>query len=165
MGQPSVRNATPATLFAALLAFAVALSASGFILEHGFGATPCPMCWWQRYAHWAIGGFALTGYALPQRPMRMGAAFAVGAASLVGLYIALWQFAAQNGLLPFPPSCGATGASMAGATDLLAAMGTVKIVPCDEETFTLLGLSLAAWNIPAMLTTLAGGILIARKLR
>ena len=159
------RTLSPTTVFAALLGFALALTASGFILEYGFNVIPCQMCWWQRYAHWAIGGFALIGYALPQRPMRISMAFAVGAASLVGLYIALWQVAAQHGVLPFPPSCTGTGGAMAGATDLLAAIGTTKVVPCDKETFTLLGLSLAAWNIPAMLTTLAGGILIARKLR
>lgn len=160
-----MRNLTPATLFAGLLAFALALTASGFILEYGFGVIPCQMCWWQRYAHWSIGGLSLLALILQNKQARLGLAFLIGVASLIGLYIACWQFAAQNNLLPFPPSCSGGGISMADPANLLAAMDSTKIVPCDKETFKLLGLSLAAWNIPAMLAALAAAILAGRKLR
>jgi disulfide bond formation protein DsbB len=152
-------------LFAALLAFALALTASGFILEYGFGVIPCKMCWWQRYVHWAIAGFALIGLAIHNKQARLAMAFAVAAASIAGLYIALWQFAAQHHWLPFPPSCSGGGISMADPTNLLAAMDSTKIVPCDKENFKLLGLSLAGWNIPAMAFTLALSVLAARKSR
>lgn len=152
-------------LFTGLLAFALVLTASGFILEHSFNVIPCKMCWWQRYAHWAIGGFALVGLAISNTHIRLTMALAIGAAALIGLYIALWQVAAQHNLLPFPPSCSGGGIDMADPSNLLAAMDSTKIVPCDKETFKLLGLSLAAWNIPAMLLALATAILAGRKLR
>lgn len=153
----------PLSLF--LFLFALALSASGFILQYGFNVIPCEMCWWQRYAHWAIAGFALAGLAAPNKNIRLAMAFAIAAASLAGLYIAGWQLAAQHNWLPFPPSCSGGGIDMADPANLLAAMDSTHIVPCDKETFKLLGLSLAGWNIPAMLATLAGAILTARKLR
>ena len=43
---------------------------------------------------------------------------------------------------------------LAAAGDLLSAMQTTRIIPCDQETFTLLGLSLAAWNVPVMMGVL-----------
>jgi len=45
---------------AAIAAVAGIFTVSAFVLESGFGIRPCPMCWWQRYVHWAITsiGFA-----------------------------------------------------------------------------------------------------------
>lgn len=136
-----------------LIFFAAVLSASGFVLEYGFGVLPCKMCWWQRYAHWAILALTMTAYTLPQaqRPATM----AIGVAALTGLGIAVWQFAAQHGWLPFPASCVSDASqAFSSADDLLNNLNRVKIVPCDKETFKLLGLSLAGWNIPAMLAIL-----------
>ncbi|RYE61189.1 MAG: disulfide bond formation protein B [Hyphomicrobiales bacterium] len=137
-----------------LLALGVLLSASGFVLEHGFGVIPCKMCWWQRYAHWGIAGLAALGLTTPRaaRPALMG----IIAVAATGLFIAGWQFAAQHGWLPFPPTCASNpNAVLASGDDLLAAINQTKIVPCDLETFKLLGLSLAGWNIPASLTIIA----------
>ena len=75
--------------------------------------------------------------------------------ALAGLGVALWQVAAQQGWLPWPPSCTAAElVPLAAAGDLLGAMQTTRIIPCDQEDFTLLGLSLAAWNVPTMLVVL-----------
>ena len=138
-----------------LAGIALVLSASGFILEYGFGVLPCHMCWWQRYMHYAILAASLIGLLLPPRHI-LKSCYPVILASLVGLGIAAWQYAAQHGWLPFPASCTSGGMpTYANPDDLLAAMQATKIVPCDKENFTLLGLSLAGWNIPAMLLTLA----------
>lgn len=132
----------------------LALLATGFVLENGFGVLPCKMCWWQRYAHMAIAAFAFMGWASGYG--RLASAGVLGA-SLAGLAIAVWQVAAQQGWLPFPPSCSSADAqALTTGADLLQAMANTKIIPCDKETFKLLGLSLAAWNVPVML--LAAGI-------
>ncbi len=139
-----------------LALLAAALSAAGFILEYGFGVLPCRMCWWQRYAHYGIFAVSLLGYLLPHPKAPLIASYPLILLSLTGLSLAIWQTAAQQGWLPFPASCTANPAqTLAEASNLLQAMSHTKIVPCESETFTLLGLSLAAWNIPAMLTTLA----------
>lgn len=145
---------TPRHTLLLLAALGLGLTASGLILQYGFGVIPCHMCWWQRYPHWAIAALGLISAAHP-RLARPGLA-AILLASLTGLGLASWMFAAQHNWLPFPASCTATTMqATVGATDLLSAMSTAKIVPCDRETFTFLGLSLAGWNIPAMLATLA----------
>lgn len=147
---------TPRQTLFLMAAIAGLLTGSAFVLEHGFGVIPCQMCWWQRYAHWAVAGIASLGLLLPCKkhpliPSYSLILLALLAASLTGLAIAAWQFAAQQHWLPFPATCTSEGAQLLSATaDLLSAMNQTKIVPCDKETFTVLGLSLAAWNIPAM---------------
>lgn len=153
--------------FGFLLAFAMALTAAGLVLEHGFGVVPCKMCWWQRYAHWAIVALASLGWIWPQKGPRVVVVTALAGAALAGLYIACWQFAAQHGWLPFPPSCSMSDAQMlnADADSLLEAMANTRVIPCDRELFRLLGLSLAGWNIPAMLVVLAVAVSGARRIK
>lgn len=147
-----VTNMTIRQILLLLALIAAILTASGFILEYGFHVLPCKMCWWQRYAHYALLAAALIGLAHPKLPKP--ALAAIIATSLGGLGIALWQFAAQHGWLPFPASCTSDATqTFASANDLLTALNQTKVVPCDQETFTLLGLSLAGWNIPAMFLT------------
>lgn len=151
---PNLLALSPRQTLIALALLAAVLSASGFVLEYGFGVLPCHMCWWQRYMHYAILALSLLGLAhiRLQRPALM----AIIAAALVGLGIAAWQFAAQHGWLPFPASCTSGGMpTYAAPEDLLAAMQITKVVPCDKENFTILGLSLAGYNIPAMLLVIA----------
>lgn len=147
-----------------LAALALVLSASGFVLEHGFGVIPCKMCWWQRYVHWAIFGLAALGLIRPHLARTMLSLVIMVA--IVGLGIAAWQFAAQHGWLPFPPTCGADDSqTFAAGEDLLAALNQTKIVPCDKENFKLLGLSLAGWNIPSMLLAMVLASLGLKKHR
>jgi disulfide bond formation protein DsbB len=142
---------SPRNMLLLLALFAFGLLASGFVLEHGFGVLPCPMCWWQRYAYAAILFVAVLGVLTKQE--RWGA-LGAGAAAAAGLGVAVWQVAAQQSWLPYPPSCAGEGNVGVVGADLLAQMANTQVVPCDLETFTLLGLSLAAWNIPAMLLVL-----------
>lgn len=137
-----------------LLAGMLTLLASAFILTEFFGVLPCPMCWWQRYIHMALAAAACISLSPRTHAITVPT---IGILALAGLGIASWQFAAQNGLLPWPPSCGSTGAQALAtqADDLLAAMQSTKVVPCDKENFKLLGLSLAAYNIPIMASTAA----------
>ncbi|NBX85924.1 MAG: disulfide bond formation protein B [Proteobacteria bacterium] len=163
------------THFLLLIAFSATLIASGLIMEYGFGILPCKMCWWQRYAHMVICAASILGFLTYQSPSHQVtrpsghpvtrpsghpvtrlSATTILLASLTGLAIALWQYAAQHGWLPFPASCVSEGLALeANATNLLAAMSQTKVIPCDKETFRLFGLSLAGWNIPAMLLTTA----------
>lgn len=147
-----------------LVALAVILSTSGFVLEYGFGVIPCKMCWWQRYAHWGVAALAAVGLMNPRLPRAVFPAIMIVA--MIGLGLAVWQFAAQHGWLPFPPTCTADATqNLASAEDLLTAMNKTKIVPCDKETFQLLGLSLAGWNIPAMLAVIGLALAGLRKAR
>lgn len=141
------------------LAFTLGLVGMAFVLEHGFNAIPCQMCWWQRYVHWAL----LTCALLVNVPRvttfcnwrYKGAVLASFPLGLLGLGIAIWQILVQQKILPLPASCGDNGAILAAGENLLTALQTqMPPPPCDEVSFTLFGLSLAVWNVPAMLLAL-----------
>ena len=152
---------SPTRLLLGVGAFAALLLASGFVLERGFGVLPCPMCWWQRYAHMAIALCALLG---AWKSPKCGA-IGVALSALLGAGVAAWQVAAQQHWLPFPASCTSGGETAVLGADLMAAMAQVKVIPCDLETFTLLGLSLAAWNLPLMLLCTGVAVKILIKSR
>jgi disulfide bond formation protein DsbB len=151
-------------LWLGLALLGLGLVAGAYVLETYFGAIPCRMCWWQRYAHWAMLGCAGVACLLPFHTVRGYLALGVGLAAAAGLYVAVWQVLAQLGVLAFPASCVGGAAALSNPADLLAAMATVKIVPCDAESFKLFGLTLAMWNVPVMVGALvAGGILLVRR--
>lgn len=156
----SALNKNPLMLIALLSG---ALIISALILQYGFNVIPCKMCWWQRYAHFAI--FAASLFGLSQPTHARNATYLVMLSALGGLGVALWQFAAQHQWLPYPPTCTSDAAqALAGAADLIAAMNNQPpLVPCDKETFLFLGISLAGWNIPAMAAVLALAIPTIRK--
>jgi disulfide bond formation protein DsbB len=118
------------------------------------------MCWWQRYVHWAIGFFAALGLLLHWD--RVGLTLA-GTAAFVGAGIALWQVLVQQKWVPLPATCGGHGVEIAGANDLLAALQSAPPPLCDEVSFTIFGLSLAAWNLPIMLAFAGLAFFVMRK--
>ena len=149
--------AQPRYWLAGICGFSIVLVVAAFVLEHGFGVVPCQMCWWQRYVHWGMLGVSVVGVMSPRLYKLWG--FVVAALAMVGLYIAVWQSGAQVGWWEFPASCTGWGQTLAtDANDMLAAMARTKVVPCDREQFRLLGLTLAMWNIPAMVVVGVVGV-------
>lgn len=135
----------------AITAVAGILTVSAFVLENGFGIRPCPMCWWQRYVHWAIAAIGLA-YLLPiAARQKRGALGLVGAIAFVGLVIGAWQSGAQWNLLGYPDGCTSAGMQAQFSTeDIMRSLHQQGTIPCDLETFRLFGLSLANWNVLAM---------------
>ena len=127
---------------------------SAFVLEYGFDAKPCQMCWWQRYVHWAIGAIAFVGWLLRHKIKPLFSLSALYFLSLVGAVISLWQMLVQRKILPAPEGCGAADVEAAkSAAALLANLkgGVVDVMPpCDQIDFTILTLSLADWNFLIM---------------
>lgn len=165
MGVLMLYRLTQKQVLILLFVGAVGLCVSAFVLEYGFGALPCRMCWWQRYVHWALVVCAGIGLLLPAR-WRWGALVDCCWISLVGLGIAVWQAGSQLSLWKLPDMCQGSGAVLAESTDLLSALQNMQPPPaCDDWGFTIFGLSLAMWNVFVMLgyAIVAGyGIYIGR---
>ncbi len=136
-------------------------------LEYVWGYAPCELCLKERYAYYAGVPLAIGASALISAGRPAWAATLIGVAALgllanagLGLYHAgvEWQWWAG------PSTC--TGGTPLATTpeDLLKALQTQKVVRCDRPALMILGLSLAAWNIPIGLGLAAGGGLAARGL-
>lgn len=142
----------PAASRAALLvAFAVpaALLGGAYISQHVFGLWPCPMCWWQRYAHFAALAFA--GLALVRPPAEMLVRLA-GLAILIGGLIGAYHAGIEYGWWTGFTACTA-GVDLSG--DPLDAILNAPVTRCDVAPWKLFGISLAGYNflisVPAAL--------------
>lgn len=127
------------------------------------GLWPCEMCWWQRYAHFAVLGFALLAFALRNLPDR-GRSFVWLAvlALLVGGGIAVYHAGVEAKIFQGFTTCTATGRRT--LEDIMAG----PLVRCDDIQWRdpVTGLTLAGWNaIISIVSALVAGWLSLKRPR
>ena len=133
------------------------LLAAAFWFEIWGGLRPCTLCVYQRWPH-AVA-IILAGLAL-------GAPGGPRVLLLVMVAIALWSGGAIAGFhvgveqqwWPGTASCGAT-TTPTSLQALMAQLQAQPIIRCDEVAWSLLGLSMAAYNL--ILSLLLGGLILA----
>jgi disulfide bond formation protein DsbB len=125
---------------------ALILGALGFqYLGH---LAPCEMCHWQRWPHIAAAFLGISGLFWARGQARMLAWVVIGLILLSGL-IGAYQAGMQIGWLPGPAACSIPHPYVMGRTDNV-------VVQCNVVTWSLFGLSLAAYN--ALLSIAAAAI-------
>ena len=127
-------------VLAAMISGALLLGA--FAFQYIGDLPPCKMCIWQRWPHGIAIFLGLLLYGLPVRPVASLGFLVV----LVGAGIAFFHAGVEQHWWEGPSTC--TSGSVAGmsATDLLDQIMNAPLVRCDEIPWSLLGLSMAAWN-------------------
>jgi disulfide bond formation protein DsbB len=133
----------------ALIAGALGFQYLGHIL-------PCEMCHWQRWPHIAAALLGIGGAFLARGNARTLAWIVVAlivASGLIGAY----QTGMQIGLLPGPQACSVAHPYVMGSNE-------VPVVQCNVVTWSLFGLSLAAYNaIFSFLIAGAATLLLLRR--
>ncbi|USI72053.1 disulfide bond formation protein B [Sphingomonas morindae] len=119
---------------------------------------PCEMCLWQRWPHLAaillaLGAILLRRTPGPSRALTALAALAILASGAIGLFHA----GVEQGWWHGVTTCAAPPVS-GSPQDVLAQIMAAPIVRCDQIQWSLLGLSLAAWN--ALLSILSGSVIL-----
>ena len=125
---------------------ALLLGALGF--QYLGGLAPCPLCLWQRWPHGAAVVIALLGTTLFwrfQRPVL----FAGGASMVAGAGLAAYHGGIERGWWPGPSACSAPARLDMPTGELLDRIMAAPLVRCDEIPWSLLGLSMANWNMLA----------------
>ncbi|OSP54299.1 disulfide bond formation protein B [Pseudoruegeria sp. SK021] len=120
-----------------------ALLAGAFAFQYIGGLPPCAMCLWQRWPHAAailIGGVALM--LRPSRALAIAGMLAAGSTAAIGLFHA----GVEQGWWQGPTSCTGSGLSALSGSDLLSLDAAPPLVMCDQISWQMLGLSMAAWN-------------------
>jgi len=124
-----------------LVLAALAVLATVFVMQYGFGLAPCRMCIWQRWPFAALAVLGLIGmFAWPRIMLALALLAMLASLGLGGYHVAV-----EQGWLALPGGCAAG----TGATTVEELKAMLKTAPpsCDQVGFTFLGLSLAAWNI------------------
>ena len=122
-----------------------ALLAGALALQYGADLAPCRLCVWQRYPHAGVVVLGLVGWFWQPRLM-LGLA---GLLLLGNVGLAGWHYGIEQGWWALPAGCAA-GADASSVEELKAMLAEAPPA-CDQVSFTLLGLSLAAWNAIACL--------------
>lgn len=126
------------------------LVSGAFIIEYGFKAAPCHLCWLQRYGHWALLAIAFVGAFLPPRG-KILALKGVFLAALYGFILGVYHSLVQAKVIPGPSSCSGASALPTDIESFSRYLENPTLPPrCDEVGFAFLGVSLPVWNIIAM---------------
>ena len=138
--------ASPATARWIALLLPAALLAGAMGSQYLGGLTPCEMCWWQRYAHFAAlvpAALALTSPATSQRSrmLVLVAALAIAVSGAIGFYHAGVELKIFEGFT----TCTST-ANGATTDELLKSIVAAPLVRCDQVQWSFLGVSMAGWN-------------------
>lgn len=144
--------ARPAALLAA--AGSAALLAGAFAFQHIGGLQPCPLCLWQRWPHAAAVAIGLAVLVLGPRRWLLAAGLL---AALVAAGLGLYHAGVEQAWWEGPQSCAVMseiGGMSAG--DLLAQIEAAPVVRCTDITWSMWGLSMAAWN--AVLSAMLAGL-------
>ena len=89
----------------------------------------------------------LEDYTTAIRDMHVRGAPLIGATAAYGMALAIYHSGVEWHFWAGPAGCTSAGAAPeVSASDLLAAIDTVKPPSCDEAALRILGLSMAGWN-------------------
>ena len=144
---------TDRAALAALAGSAVLLSAA-LLFEHLGGLTPCTLCHWQRAGHLVALLGALSLFR-PSPAFRVPGLLGASGSAVTGLF----QTGTERGWWSGPSGCaGAPDISGLEPAQALERMLDTRPVACDEVVWSLLGLSMAGWNV--LLSLLISGLWI-----
>lgn len=134
------------------IAFAVsaALILGALAFEHIGGLAPCQMCYWQRYAHWAImaiSGAVILLQIMRSRPAPKIALALIVLAALISAGLGFWHMGVEYKWWEGPQSCMgvATGHVFDPGAFLDGLDDKQDIVSCGDVVWKM-GLSMAGWN-------------------
>jgi disulfide bond formation protein DsbB len=118
-----------------------------WLAQYGFGLAPCELCYWQRYAYWAVIVVGLATVFFGRRPKsRKFWLTLTGMALLVVVGTAVFHVGVEHGWWQGTAAC--VGVSTAGMSqeELTQAILNAPVTRCDQPAFQLFGISMAGYD-------------------
>jgi len=139
----------PSTACVLLALASVLILLAVLALQYLGGLAPCHLCVLQRWPYVALVVLGLIGWRWQPRLVLALSALVL----LVGAGLAGYHIAVEQGWVALPEGCAAGGSAQ--TIEQLKQMLATAPPACDQVRFTVLGLTLAAWNLLASLTLAA----------
>lgn len=147
---------------ALLASGAVGALGAALVMQHGVGVQPCVLCVYQRWPYVIAGALALLTLVFGRRrSLRVGLLGLIGLVLLADTGIAVFHVGVE-----YHWWAGLSGCSVVPAAtveDLRARLLEQPVVPCDEISWSLFGISLAGYNVLITLALAAFALLAARR--
>ncbi len=148
------------TPYALLIAGSVVPLAGALIGQYGFGLFPCEMCLYQRVPYALVAVLAAIAMFWPRHRLLMKIAIV---AWLVGAGLASYHVGIEQGWWDSATGCTAGTPAGASLDDLRAVIMNSPIVSCADVGASLLGVSMAGWNVVASLGLAGLGMIWLRR--
>lgn len=136
-----------------------ALMIAALAFQHLGGLAPCQMCIWQRYPHVLAIAIGLIAIKFGNPTLAWLGALAAFATAAVGAY----HTGVERGWWEGPTSCSAQSIGGLSTDELFEQIMTAPVVRCDDVAWSLMGLSMASWNMIASLVLAALWVAAARR--
>lgn len=134
-------------MLAGLMLICAALLIMAYIMEHFFGILPCQMCHYERNVFMGAGGLSLLALILIPARIQPYILIGLGFVFLGGALLAAYHVAIQQHWVSLPSFCANNDFSSFESVDALREqLLKAPFVRCDQVTWSLFGLSLAAYN-------------------
>jgi disulfide bond formation protein DsbB len=148
---------------------ALLLGSGGLLLgalffQYALGLPPCPLCHWQRWPHIAVVVLAAGALAAGPGALRPSLLGLIGLALLATAAIGIFHAGVEQKWWAGLAVCEGAGDDTAiGIGDLTKNLDRRPAPRCDQIAWSLLGLSMAAWNalVSLALTGFAFGAALA----
>jgi disulfide bond formation protein DsbB len=116
-------------------------------MEHFFGVLPCQMCLYERDVFIGAGGLSLLSFILFSSRFQRYTLIGLGFVFIGGALLAAYHVAIQHHWVALPSFCASHDF---GSPDSVEALREqilkTPLVRCDQVTWSLFGLSMAAYN-------------------
>ncbi len=124
-----------------------ALLLGALFFQYVMGLPPCPLCHWQRWPHIAVVVLAAAGLVVGPGSLRPWLLGLIGAALVATAAIAIFHAGVEQKWWAGLAVCEGAGDDTAvGIGDLTKNLDRRPAPRCDQISWSLLGLSMAAWN-------------------
>ncbi|MBA3814311.1 MAG: disulfide bond formation protein B [Alphaproteobacteria bacterium] len=125
----------------------IGILATAYIMEHVFGVLPCQMCLYERDIFMVVGAFSFLSFFLIPARYHSSALIILGFIFMGGALFAGYHVAIQQHWVSLPAFCASNQFSDLNSIESLRdQMLKTPLVRCDQVTWSLFGLSLAAYN-------------------
>jgi len=126
----------------------VSVLITAYCMEHYFGILPCQMCLYERNVFMAVGAFSFLSFFLIPARLHSIALIILGFVFMGGAILAGYHVAVQQHWVALPSFCASNDFSALDSVESLREqMLQTPLVRCDQVTWSLFGLSLAAYNV------------------
>jgi disulfide bond formation protein DsbB len=142
-----MKNLSSQKMLAGLTFICVGVLGMAYVMEHYFGVLPCQMCLYERNVFMVAGGLAFLSLLLLPVRFHYHALILLGLIFLGGTILAGYHVAIQHHLVSLPSFCAVNDFDAFDSVESLREqMLQTPLVRCDQVTWSLFGLSLAAYN-------------------
>lgn len=141
------KNHSPEKILLGFTFICVGILATAYIMEHFFGVLPCQMCLYERDIFMVVGAFSFISFFLIPARYHSLALIVLGFVFMGGALFAGYHVAIQQHWVDLPAFCASNEfGGLDSVESLREQMLKTPLVRCDHVTWSLFGLSLAAYN-------------------